>query len=121
MLSRTFVSWGDRMSGCCSLIRRSTSAVRARTELMFQEAIFRRLLTRQRLPCRAPQEKGPRSGGMERGPPSVVTQGIPQARVTGGNPKLRDRRLFYSAAPDATMNGSQNETLFIVSFSARRR
>jgi hypothetical protein len=28
------------MSGCCSTMSRSTSAVRARTELMFQEAIL---------------------------------------------------------------------------------
>src|SRR4029079_11086730 len=28
------------MSGCCSAIRRSTSAARARTELMFQDAIL---------------------------------------------------------------------------------
>jgi hypothetical protein len=33
------------MSGCCSAIKRSTSAGRARTELMFHEAIFSRLLT----------------------------------------------------------------------------
>jgi hypothetical protein len=37
------------MSGCCSTISRSTSAVRARTELMFQEAIFSRFVTLNRL------------------------------------------------------------------------
>ena len=39
----TLVSCRHRMSGCCSAISRSTSAARARTELMFQEAIFSRL------------------------------------------------------------------------------
>ena len=41
-LSSTLVSWRHRMSGCCSTISRSTSAARARTELMFQEAILSR-------------------------------------------------------------------------------
>ena len=75
------------MSGCCSAISRSTSAMRARTELMFQEAILSRL---RHVPPLSPvsphKQKAPAPGAWSEGRPSVVTQGIPRTRVTGGNP-----------------------------------
>jgi hypothetical protein len=43
------------MSGCSSQINFSTSAMRARTELIFQEAIFRRFVTMTRLLCDDPE------------------------------------------------------------------
>ena len=47
----------------------------------------------RRLPSPGPQEKGPRSGGLERGPAKRSSRkGFHITRVTGGNPgKLRNR------------------------------
>jgi hypothetical protein len=60
--------------------------VRARTELMFQDAIFSRVATKPAYPPHDDKKKAPAPGAWSEGRLAFVTQGIPQTPVTGGNP-----------------------------------
>ena len=104
------------MSGASSVRNFSTISIRARTELMFQEAIFREedmaagLAAGCCLSMTGGKWKGPRSGGVERGPPSVVTRGQLRgpAGQQGENPKPDSRNCssdLVASRPVAQMNG----------------
>src|SRR5688572_5558555 len=107
------------MSGLSSCRNFSTIGIRARTELMFQDAILRVedigcLLAGGRLGvdagrvrqeaavagCRRHRNqlrKGPRSGGVERGPPSVVYARTITSDHPGNRGKTRSNRRAIAA------------------------
>src|SRR3954451_14911187 len=111
MLSSTLVSCRHRMSGCCSAISRSTSAVRARTELIFHEAIFSRLLTSAAYPDLEHKKKAPAPGAWSEGRPSVRHARDSTNPGNRGKPRLyAESGSYIGAVPDIAMNGSQSET-----------
>src|SRR5438045_1785547 len=117
MLSSTLVSCRHRMSGCCSPIRRSTSAVRARTEFIFHEAIFSRLLTSAAYPDLEHKKKAPAPGAWSEGRPSVRHARDSTNPGNRGKPRLdAESDLYIGAAPDIAMNGSQSETFLTSPF-----
>ena len=93
----------------------STSAVRARTELMFQDAIFSRCAhVRPLSPSAAHNEKAPAPGAWSEGQPSVRHARDPADPGNRGKPRaLQDRScLFRLARLTRAMNRSQYETIF---------
>ena len=60
---------------------------RARTELMFHEAIFSRLLTAAAYPVRPHKKKAPAPGAWSEGRLAFVTQGIPRCPGNRGKPQ----------------------------------
>ena len=101
MLSSTFVSWRQRISGCCSAIA-VRRAQRARTELMFQEAILivgmaMDVATLGNL--RAERKKAPAPGAWSEGRPSVVTQGSRSSLGNRGKPRAPTDRFLLAVRP----------------------
>jgi hypothetical protein len=83
------------MSGCCSAMSRSTSAVRARTELIFQEAILSvdtaaDVTTLAKLCERAdrPVKKALAPGAWSEGRPSVCHARDPKHPGNRGKPQV---------------------------------